>query len=498
MRRRRTIYFNDARHSYLFVFEPPITLEDAWRPIDEAAGTAVDTFAYGVERGDGLFYPSKVGMRFKYGEHLTEFRQAAYWRLWHNMQSLIDRGLDPLTVLIDRAHEKGMDFIASLRLGSYGNMDPAHGTRSGGRGFMHSEVRDHVHAVLEELATDYATEGVELDFAAPPGGAPFCFTPEDSQEGKPVMTEWVRSVSEMVRNRPGGPGLVGARVYPTEESNLRVGQDVRTWLKEGLVDFVVPMVYGANIVDSNMPIEWLVELGNEADASVYPFLGPYYRREGRRFHVREGASPAMMRAAAANYWERGADGMYTWGMPWPLGDTERRILTELGDPDLAKEGDKHYVVSSGADPFGGSHPSEEVGYKTPPLPLEIASDDTGTRHQVPFYIADDIQGASDGIRQIKLRISIRDLVAADAITLLLNGRSLDGETCLRSSSEPIAPYTGQWLDLQLRDVRPRKGQNLLEVSLDRRAEGLLSPLVVEDVEIIVDYGPYPSELGQQP
>ena len=114
MRRRRTIYFNDARHYYLFVFEPPMSLEDAWRPVDEVAGTSVDTFSYGVERGDGLFYPSKVGMRF--GADIQPFEQAAYWRLWHNMQSLIDRGLDPLTVLIDRAHEKGMEFFASLRL----------------------------------------------------------------------------------------------------------------------------------------------------------------------------------------------------------------------------------------------------------------------------------------------------------------------------------------------------------------------------------------------
>ena len=41
MRRRRTIYFNDARHYYLFVFEPPIRMEEAWVPIDEIAGTAV-------------------------------------------------------------------------------------------------------------------------------------------------------------------------------------------------------------------------------------------------------------------------------------------------------------------------------------------------------------------------------------------------------------------------------------------------------------------------
>ena len=488
MTRRRTIYFNDARHSYLFVFEPPMTLEDAWRPVDEAAGTAVDTFAYGVERNDGLFYPSKVGQQFKYGEHHSQFMQAAYWRVWNNMQSLIDRGLDPLTVLIDRAHEKGMDFFASMRLGAYGGMDPAHNTRTGGRGYMHPEVRDHVFAVLEELATQYATEGVELDFAAPPGGCPFCFRPEDVKEGTAVMTDWVRRVSGMVKSRPGEVGQVGARVYPTEASNLRQGLDVRAWLREGLVDYVAPMVYGFNIVDSNMPIDWLVEAAHEADASIYPFVGPYSRSEGRRFHVREGATPAMMRAAAANNWQRGADGMYTWGMRWPLGDSERRILSELGDPDLAKEGDKHYIVSRAVDG------TEAVGYKTPPLPIDIASSDTGTRHQIPFYISDDVQGDASRVRRVLLRINIRDLVSADRLTVLLNGESLSQETCLRQTGEPIAPYMGQWLEFHLENVRPRQGENLLEVSLDRRADGLMSPLQVEDVEVIVEYGPYPSGL----
>ena len=97
MPRKRTIYFNDARHYYLFVFEPPMALEDAWIPVDECAGTAVDTFIYGVARGDGLFYPSKIGKRFRDNQ---VFEAAPYYRVYNNMQSLMDRGLDPLTVLI--------------------------------------------------------------------------------------------------------------------------------------------------------------------------------------------------------------------------------------------------------------------------------------------------------------------------------------------------------------------------------------------------------------
>ena len=80
MRKSRTIYFNDARHHYLFVHEPPMRLEDAWGPVDEVAGTTVDTFSYGVSRADGMFYPSRVGLRF--GANRDSFDMSAYWRVW--------------------------------------------------------------------------------------------------------------------------------------------------------------------------------------------------------------------------------------------------------------------------------------------------------------------------------------------------------------------------------------------------------------------------------
>ena len=169
MRKKRIIYYNDARHYYLFVFEPPMRLQDAWVPVDEVAGTAVNTFLYGVARGDGLFYPSKVGGRF--GADREEFELSAYWRVWNNMQSLIDRGLDPLTVLVDRAHDKGMDFIASLRMAEYESMDAAHRRDNGGGVLAHEEVRDHHYRVLEELTADYEVDAVEMDLAMP-GGSP--------------------------------------------------------------------------------------------------------------------------------------------------------------------------------------------------------------------------------------------------------------------------------------------------------------------------------------
>ena len=490
MRQKRTIYFNDARHFYLFVFEPPMSMSAAWRPIDECAGTSIDTFVYGVSRDDGLFYPSKVGKRFQHGEHGNQaagFHQAAYWRLWHNMQSLLDQGLDPLTVLIDRAHSKGMDFFASLRLGGHGDMNPAHCITNGGRGFVHPEVRQHQFAVLSELVNAYQTEGIELDFAAAPSGSAALLQPDDIQQHSSTLTNWICHVADAVRTRTNKvPGQVGARVYPTEQMNIAAGIDIRTLLAEGAFDYVMPMVYGYNLTDANMPIEWLIEAAHAADTSVYPMVQPDYRLEGeRRFHQREHASPAMLRAAAANFWDKGVDGLATWFLKWPLGDTERRILTELGDPDLVFPTTKHYFLSRNAAS------AQHAGFKTL-LPIEVKANDIGTRHQIPFYIADDLATISHTIRQLQLKIRIRDLVLQDQITLWLNGHSLAGETCLRDIGDLAAPYNAMWLEFHLDQVRPHKGDNLLEFALEGRAAGLLSALHIEDVEIIIEYGTYTS------
>ena len=479
MRKRRTVYFNDARHYYLFVYEPPMRMEDAWSAVDEVAGTAVDTFVYGVARDDGLFYPSKVGMRF--GEDIQPFDTVPYWRLWHNMQSLLDRGLDPLTVLIDRAHAKGMDFIASLRLGGYGRMPEDWMVSKGGRGFVHAEVRDHQFAVLQELATQYATEGVELDLAAPPAGSSFCLKSEDAPEYTPVMTDFVRRVADMVRKRPGKAGLVGARVYPTEELNRKSGLDVRAWLSEGLVDYVVPMFYGYFVLDANMPIEWLIKAAHEHDVSAYAMLQPYSSDESRREGVMH-ATPAMMRAAAANFWDLGVDGLYTWFFAWPLGDSERRTLTELGDPDLIRNQDKHYFLRWRST-YDEDYPAL--------LPMEIESADRKRRYQIPFRLADDT--ADDHLHSLTLRIGVGNTVTHDKYEVLLNGTPLARESCSRNYMSNHVPYFGQWLEFRLQTIRPRKGENLLEISLLERPDDFEASVTIEALEIVVQYGMYPVE-----
>ena len=305
------------------------------------------------------------------------------------------------------------------------------------------------------------------------------------------MTDLVRQISEIVRGRAAGPGIIGARVFPTEEMCLRAGMDVRTWLKEGLVDFVAPLLYAYNVLDPDMPFDWLVEAAHESDVSVYGMLQPFVGHEATGAAEKKRPTPETMRAAAANYWDRGVDGLYTWYMQWPLGDAQRRMLTELGDPYLVREGNKRYVLPR------RSKSAEELGYNVA-LPFRVPSGDTSTKRAIPFYISDDLQDASKRVRQVRLKMLVDNLVVADRMTVMLNGEPLSGEACTRSYPGAHGQYAAQRLDFSLEGVRPRRGANSLEISLDKRPAKLGGGITVEEVEVYVEYGPYPSGLDTSP
>lgn len=477
MRKKRTIYFNDARHYYLFVFEPPMTLEDAWVPIDEIAGTGIDTFCYGVERGDGLFYPSKIGLRF--GADMKPFPMGAYWRVWHNMQSLMDRGLDPLRVLIDRAHDRGMDFIASLRLPGFGGMNPDWATTRGGRGLAMKEVQDHQMRILDELISEYPIQGIELDVSYP-GGARNV-QPEDADRMLPILSDYVERIREHITTKSGSQTHLGTRVYPTELLNREDGLDVREWLERGLLDYVAPIRYGYMLLDPDQPIDWLVEAAHRSNTAAYGFLQPYLKDTSIGAPDVVYPTAEHIRAAAANYWSKGVDGLYTWFLHWPLGDTERSILTELGHPDAIHQKSRIYTLGRAVvKPEPLSYPQ--------PLPVEIPFDATNTPFPVSFYLADDFERDRQRITGIQLRIRVYDLVTKDRLTIRLNGRSLSGELCARSVYNRYTPYNGQWLDFTLTGVWPRRGYNTLEFVLQGRPVDLAGALKVEEIEIQVAYG----------
>ena len=291
------------------------------------AGTGVDTFVYGLSRDDGLFYPSQVGLQFGADRGPAETDLSAYWRVSENMASLEARGLDPLRVLIDRAHDKGMDFVASLRMGATPGLDTTFSVANGGEGYSNPEVAAHQLAVLQELAAGYPVDALELDFSAAPGGSSLCFPYASAAQHTDIMTSFVRQAASVARSHGA---QLGVRCYPTEEMNAQMGLDIRGWLAEGLIDFCVPMLYIYFVLDSNMPIEWLVAAAHDADVSVYPVLQPYYVPDSHThplLPVTHHAKIPQLRAAAANFWRAGADGLYAWFFEWPINADGKEIAS---------------------------------------------------------------------------------------------------------------------------------------------------------------------------
>lgn len=525
---KRLVYHNDMHHTFLYALEPPLSDEDARLPVDEIAGTGVDTLVCHV--GDwgivhaSLFYNTKLAMEWQ----PPADDQGDWWRAAGNIRGLRDRGMDILEILIGRAHEKGLALFGSLRMNA-GNVDPASPPAIGGAGetisldgphgagvalpgvdipvsapcgpftaprerhadYANAGVRQRCLSIVEELAGDYELDGVELDFTA----GPFYFKPDEVEDSTALMTEHVRRISECVRRN--GRALA-VRVLPTEKMNLEAGLDVRSWLGEGLVGLVVPVFYGFGQVDPQMPFEWLVGPAHSAGAQVTPMLDPTW--PGGVLDPGAGGSTrathAMMRAAAANAYAKGADGVYTWNLPWPPGAAERGLLTELGDSQRLCASDKHYVFRQNA---GASMQARaagvlaaHLGYPAT-LPIVIAEADAGTSYDVPFFLADDPEGAGDCLSAITLGLRVTNLVGADSFAVVINGADLGDRLYARTTH----CYRHQWLEYHLKRHDVRHGENLLAFTLKSRPEGLAGGVRVEDIELLVQYRRL-ADLGSRP
>ena len=481
MSKRRLIMYNDARHFHMYIYEPPMRLEDAWRPIDEIAGTAVDTFAYGFGVGPTMFHDTKVGEIW--GTRFEKLPNSVDWRAYENIMSLIKRGHDPLNVILDRAHEKGLAFIGSLRL-THGSdpsdVETTHNwqfkidnpqwclTGPGKYSFnwVYPEVRAERFALIEETLNRYDVDGFEIDFAF----SPYYFEPDEVDKNSHILTEFLRDVRRVANEAAARRGRrieLGARVLPTLEANLKVGFDLSAWLDEKMLDFLVPNVYGHLQTNAAFPFDDVLELAHAAGCEVYPALSEWIERDGRKVSGVE-----HYRGAAASYWRRGADALYLPWFRWPVGAEQRQILTEIADPQLLEERPKHYVVA------------RNTPVKTPfiyrcPLPITLTKGSDAPGQIVPLYIADDPAKTSERVLSVRLS----DATTRDSMSVYLNGEKLPES----SRKTTLHTYQYLWHHYSLGPGILKRGHNEVGVALHRRPENLDSPVVLESVELQVRY-----------
>ena len=470
MKERRLLFYNDARHSYIYYYDPPFRLVDAWKPVDEVLGTGVDTLVYGFGAGPTMFHDTKVGERW--GSHLDAFPMVAGWRAYENIKSLNGRGLDPLNVLIDRAHDKGLEFFGSLRQSHQADPRDKDDVVNWmfnwqfridhpewclkGRGkyafdWSHPEVREERFALIEETVNEYDIDGFEIDWTY----WPHYFEDDEAEAKSSILTEYMSEVHRAVNAacaRKGKTISLGARVLPTMDGNRAAGMDVTAWIEQGFLDFVVPMVYQDRQIDADLPFTWLVDAARSNGCKVYPTL---HDQVGSDSGVH--ANLDQYHAAAAVHWSRGADGIYLPWFKWPHGPEERDILGEIGDPKLLERGSKHYVVRREHSVSAGQ------GYEAQ-LPAQIEVGDDAHPTTICFSVADDFETQT----QSTLRLVLYDHTIHDDLHVTLN----DDELSVNDAWRTTRGFTHVVLDFALRPGQLRTGRNRVSATIRSRPRNL--------------------------
>ena len=233
--------------------------------------------------GDQCSYPTKIGLgpskEFSKDPYRTADRLAT-----ESWQLLRKKGIDPFLAAVEHAHDIGIEFHAGYRTAGFHYPPPFEEFSSGGLYERHPEwrgidrkgrstprcsyafagVRRFVVSLLAEMA-EYPIDGVSLFYNRRPPlveyenpvvegfQAQYGEDPRQLDERDPrwlsyratFLTQFMREVREAMekaaRDQNRSRSLeVSAIVMSSRQENLYYAMDLETWIKEGLVDTIIP------------------------------------------------------------------------------------------------------------------------------------------------------------------------------------------------------------------------------------------------------------------
>ena len=360
---RRIIYVSDPSSIASRYLPDPVAVEDLRRWVDDVADAEVDTFIQEVyTQGWSVYWR---GDKFEYDARPQHRR----------FLPLLNAGTQPVEVLIEQSHRRGMEFIAGFRMNdNHGHVSVAQGVDAGAGfivnnpqwllqeappgdfyklsmplDFTFVEVRDFILSVMTEVAQRFDVEGLEMCFRDHR-----YFPPDKGRERQPLMTDLVRrirTVLDETARRKGKKLLLGARVFSTLDECHSLGLDVPTWVHEGLIDYVSPQ--DTMYADFNAPYAEFAELTRASNCLLYPAILPWSSVRARRRLNQMPMSQANRRALAQTFYSVGADGMSLYnhfeimhasgGAHAPFYPMALHDFHELRDPARVRQGQRHYV-----------------------------------------------------------------------------------------------------------------------------------------------------------
>lgn len=508
MSKPRIMFYHDGRHPLIYMYEPPMQKEEYQHAVDELAGTPVDALMFGVGDGRTVLYDTKVGELW--GHHLERWQHAIWRRTHQNARALIEAGHDPLRVACERARQKGMQIYPvllvqmpsgerggaaalntrgslfrfenkHLDIGAAGDLDPEWPGYECAD-FKHEEIRDERFALIEEIVGNYPVNGLELNLVH----HPYYFHPNEVEEGREIMTAWLRRVYETVK-AGGDDRELAVQIPASIDEAHSIGLDVAAWVEQGIVDVLVASeTSGSHLLNPMADFRPVVEAAEGSGVRVYAAIDSLVDSDRLASGTIE-----MIRAAATNYWRQGIDGLYLghWHERWPYTPDFYEILRELPHPDVMDYRDKIYVMPT-ESPRRSTLGREGTPSSQLPRTLEEGKPETFT-----FTISDDLPrwGAAGRVHEVVLRVMATWISEIDRLTFKLNDRLLP-DNLLRKINQmyrirsPRHRLFGYWFVFKLDgDHWPLEGENTLEITLDTRDIVLTGDPVVRDIELEIKY-----------
>ena len=344
------------------------------------------------------------------------------------LRAMQDAGYDYMQIAIDQAHKDGLTFLAGLRMNDrhggavHGKVYKEHpgwhlGGLPGGFDYARGGVRDRMLSFVRDVLDHYDLDGIEYDYMR----FIHVFSVGTGPQNAPLLTQFHRRTRQLLDEagrKRGRKLLLGVRVPHVLSHCHDVGFDVEAWIKEGLVDFVVPAHFGHT--DFNTRVEDFRELTEGTDCRVYPSTGGYNWTGPSRL---KSYRPEHFHAAAHNWYGFGADGIEIYNyqyISWELRLQKLRDLAPMRDPRTLAEYDRHY-------PFWRLLARQDIHYESvnegtmtyDVIQLDRAGQDP--RGTFDFRLAEDL---ADPKLSAMMEFKAVGMTEDDAIVVALNGKTV--------------------------------------------------------------------------
>lgn len=511
MSRRREIMFQtDARHSSIYMYEPPMGIRQIVEPIDEVLDLGIDTINYVVGDCAILLYDTKVGE--KWGHNVDLANHEVWHRAGLSLKMMLDQGIDPLEVVVDHAHERGLNLLPHLilnmlhtppnretncrvsdfctrhpewQVGDEPDYPEAAHDAPNRLSFAVPEVRENRTAVIRELLFDYESDGIEMNFRE---SAPF-IARREVEEHTDTLTDWLREIKLLCAQAEKAQGRrkrLVARVPATLSGNALMGQDVKSWVEDGIVDTLVAMQAGGDFAGESGRLRELAELTAGTETTLLCGLDSVGGEQTAEVH----------RGAVVNAYDAGADGILYWRYypaphRYPYTPEDYMRLRYLAYPDYLAHVDKVFRVGPSERDRA---PAVTFGLEEQ-LPRELA---VGEPVEVAIDVADDIAGKREigELWGCELRVMLHEFQHHDEARFHWNGTEIPAERIRKVDwifqMRPSTLLRGYRFHVNLAAealALPLKGTNSVRVELLKKDAQLVHPVQWIDVDIAVDYLP---------